>query len=69
MLLISGNGDVIEPDEGIVAIGSGAWPPRRGNGPLRHRPNWMCAGLSKGAMTIAASLCVFTNDRITIEEL
>jgi ATP-dependent HslUV protease subunit HslV len=47
MLLISGNGDVIEPDEGIVAIGSGAWPPRRRQRPFSIRPSWMCAGLSR----------------------
>jgi ATP-dependent protease HslVU (ClpYQ) peptidase subunit len=47
MLLISGNGDVIEPDEGIVAIGSGVWPAQARQRPFSIRPNWMCAGLSR----------------------
>ena len=70
MLLISGNGDVIEPDEGIVAIGSGrCGRPGRRHGPVPADRTGMPARAWETAMTIASSLCVFTNDRITIEEL
>jgi ATP-dependent HslUV protease subunit HslV len=47
-----------------------AWRPRRGHGPFAATPNWICAAkIVEVSMKIAASLCVFTNDRITIEEI
>lgn len=68
-LVISGTGDVIEPDDGVIGIGSG--------GPYAAAAARALAGFSEldarriaeEAMKIAASLCVHTNDRITIEEL
>jgi ATP-dependent HslUV protease subunit HslV len=69
MLLISGNGDVIEPDEGIVAIGSGAVAAQAAATALYEHTELEPRRIVEVAMTIAASLCVFTNDRITIEEL
>ena len=69
MLLISGNGDVIEPDEGIVAIGSGGVAAQAAATALCRQTELDIRQIVETAMTIAASLCVFTNDCITIEEL
>ena len=69
MLLISGNGDVIEPDEGIVAIGSGGVAAQAAATALFHETELDVRRIVEVSMTIAASLCVYTNDRITIEEL
>lgn len=69
MLLISGNGDVIEPDEGIVAIGSGAVAAQAAATALARQTELDSRRIVETAMNIAASLCVFTNDRITIEEI
>jgi ATP-dependent HslUV protease subunit HslV len=69
MLLISGNGDVIEPDEGLVAIGSGGVAAQAAATALTEKTTLGARQIVETAMTIAASLCVFTNDRITIEEL
>jgi ATP-dependent HslUV protease subunit HslV len=55
MYLLSGNGDVIEPDEGVIGIGSG--------GQIAQ------AAAVEAAMQIAGSICVYTNDAITIEEI
>ncbi|MBC2710024.1 MAG: ATP-dependent protease subunit HslV [Desulfosarcina sp.] len=68
MLLISGNGDVIEPDEGIVAIGSGGVAAHAAATALFHQTELDPRQIVEVSMKIAASLCVFTNDRITIEE-
>lgn len=68
-LIISGNGDVIEPDNGVTSIGSG--------GPYAHAAAKALTGFSnldartivEEAMKIAASICIYTNDRIIVEEL
>ena len=69
MLLISGNGDVIEPDEGIVAIGSGAVAAQASAIALFHQTELDVRRIVEVSMQIAASLCVFTNDHFTIETL
>ena len=66
MLVITGNGDVLEPEGGIVAIGSG------GNYALAAARALVdyeadAEKLARRAMAIAAEVCVFTNDRLTIE--
>ncbi|MBM4287982.1 MAG: ATP-dependent protease subunit HslV [Deltaproteobacteria bacterium] len=67
--LISGTGDVIEPDEGVMAIGSGgAYAQAAAYALLRHT-NMPPAEICREAMTIAADLCIFSNDQISIEEL
>ncbi len=68
MLIISGNGDVMEPDEGIAAIGSGAVAAQASATALYHQTELDVRRIVEVSMKIAASLCVFTNDRITIEE-
>ena len=68
MLLISGNGDVIEPDEGVVAIGSGGVAAQAAATALMQQTDLDPHRIVEVSMTIAASLCVYTNEHITIEE-
>jgi ATP-dependent HslUV protease subunit HslV len=67
--LISGNGDVIEPDEDVIAIGSGGVAAQAAATALFRHAGLDAEGIVREAMTIAASLCVYTNDRLTIEAL
>jgi len=67
--LISGNGDVIEPDEGVVAIGSGGVAAQAAATALIANTDLDARGIVEKAMKIAASICIYTNDTITIEEL
>jgi ATP-dependent HslUV protease subunit HslV len=67
--LISGNGDVIEPDEGIVAIGSGGVAAQAAAKALIEHADLDARGTVQEAMKIAASICIYTNDVITIEEM
>ena len=69
MFLISGNGDVIEPDEGIIGIGSGGTAAQAAATALYKHTDLDARGIVEEAMRIAASLCVYTNDAVTIEEL
>jgi len=67
--LISGTGDVIEPDDGIVAIGSGgSYALAAARSLLRHT-ELSAKELVKEAMKISAEICIYTNANITIEEL
>ena len=67
--LISGNGDVIEPDEGIVAIGSGGVAAQAAATALIENTDLDARSIVQKAMIIAASICIYTNDSITIEEI
>jgi len=67
--LISGTGDVIEPDEGVMAIGSGAPYALAAARALMAHTEMSAGDICREAMTIAASLCVYTNKEIVIEEL
>jgi ATP-dependent HslUV protease subunit HslV len=68
MYLISGNGDVIEPDEEIIGIGSGGVSAQAAAAALIRHTQLDARGIVEEAMRIAASLCVYTNDKIIIEE-
>ncbi|OGC91432.1 MAG: HslU--HslV peptidase proteolytic subunit [candidate division Zixibacteria bacterium RBG_16_48_11] len=68
-LIISGNGDVIEPDDGIVAIGSGGPYALAAARALLEYSNLDARGVVEKSLLIASGICVFTNDKITIEEL
>jgi ATP-dependent HslUV protease subunit HslV len=68
-LVISGNGDVIEPDDGIVAIGSGGAYALAAARALRSHSDLDAAAIVKKSIEIASSICVYTNDKIIIEEL
>lgn len=69
MFLISGNGDVIEPDEGILGIGSGGVAAQAAATALLQHTDRDARGVVEEAMRIAGSICVFTNDSVTIEEM
>jgi len=68
-LLISGNGDVIEPEGGIVAIGSGGSFALAAARALSEHTDQTAREIAENAMKIAAEMCVFTNDVFTIEEI
>jgi ATP-dependent HslUV protease subunit HslV len=68
-LVISGNGDVIEPDDGIVAIGSGGPYALAAARALKAHSDLDAQTILKKSIEIASSICVYTNDHIIIEEL
>jgi len=68
-LIISGTGDVIEPDDGVIGIGSGGGYAAAAARALVKHSTLSAREIVDEAMRIAAGLCVYTNDRITIEEL
>jgi len=68
-LVISGNGDVIEPDDGVTAIGSGGPYAHAAAKALTEFSNLDARAIVEEAMKIAASICIYTNDRIIVEEL
>lgn len=67
--IISGTGDVIEPDDGIIGIGSGGPYAAAAARALVNFSDLDARRIVEEAMRIAASLCVYTNDRITVEEI
>lgn len=69
MLVISGNGEVIEPDQDFVAIGSGGnYAYAAANGLFNHT-EMTAEEIAKESLKIAASICVYTNDNISVEKL
>ncbi|MBW1759594.1 MAG: ATP-dependent protease subunit HslV [Deltaproteobacteria bacterium] len=69
IFLISGNGDVIEPDEGYISIGSGSVGAQAAATALLNHTDLDARGIVEESMKIACSMCVYTNDSVTIEEL
>lgn len=69
LLVISGGGEVIEPDDGVVAIGSGGPYALAAARALVKHAKLPAAEIAREAMFIAAEICVYTNKEITIEEL
>ncbi len=68
--LVSGNGDLLQPDEdGLLAIGSGANFALAAARALTRHTRLPAADVAREAMGIAAEICVYTNDRITLEEI
>ncbi len=67
--LLSGNGDVIEPDSGVISIGSGSVGAQAAATALMTHTELDAKTIAKEAMAIAASLCIYTNTHLTIEEL
>jgi len=68
-LIISGNGDVVEPDDGIVAIGSGGPYALAAARALKEFSDLDAKGIVKKSLEIASSICVYTNQNFFIEEL
>ncbi|MDT8901282.1 ATP-dependent protease subunit HslV [Anaeroselena agilis] len=69
MLIISGNGEVIEPDDGVTAIGSGGPYALAAARALAAHSSLTAPEIAREALTIAADICVYTNNHITVEEL
>ncbi len=69
MLLISGNGDVIQPDEPILATGSGGDFARSAALALYRNTDLDARKIVEEAMKIAGEICIYTNQNITIEEI
>jgi ATP-dependent HslUV protease subunit HslV len=69
MYLLSGNGDVIEPDEGVIGIGSGGQIAQAAAMALLKHAELEARAVVEAAMQIAASICIYTNGTITVEEI
>lgn len=69
MLIISGNGDIIEPDGDVAAIGSGGPYAQAAATALIQFTELSAAQIAQNALSIAAEICIFTNDKITLEEI
>ena len=67
--LLSGNGDLIEPDDGIIAIGSGGAYALAAAKALARHTDLGARQIAQESMAIAAGICIYTNDIITIEGL
>ncbi len=69
-LLISGTGDLISPEEGVLAVGSGGpYALAAARVLLKHRPELSAAEIARESLTIASTIDIYTNDRITLEEI
>lgn len=68
-LLLSGTGDVIEPDEGVIAIGSGGSYALSAARALLRNTDLSAAEIARKSLEIAAEICVYTNDQIILEEV
>jgi ATP-dependent HslUV protease subunit HslV len=68
-LLISGTGDVIEPDEGVIAIGSGGSYALAAARALVRNTDLSAAEIARRSLEIAAEICVYTNHEIVVEEM
>ncbi len=69
LLIISGNGEVIEPDDGVTAIGSGGPYALAAARALVRHSELPAQDIARQALEIAADICVFTNNHIIVEEL
>ena len=67
--LIAGNGDLIEPDDGLIAIGSGGPYALAAARALLKYTNLSAKEIAEEAMRIAAKICIYTNDSVSVEEL
>ncbi|MCA1580493.1 MAG: ATP-dependent protease subunit HslV [Acidobacteria bacterium] len=69
-LLLSGTGDLISPEEGLLAVGSGgAYALAAARALLKHRPDLTAADIARESLLIASTIDIYTNDRITLEEV
>jgi ATP-dependent HslUV protease subunit HslV len=68
-LLISGNGDVIEPEHGLIAIGSGGPFAQAAAMALLENTDLDAESIARKALGIAADICIYTNSNLTIETL
>lgn len=70
LLVVSGSGEVIEPDDGLIAIGSGGnFALSAGRAMKKHGDELDAETIARDALEIAADICVFTNDQIIVETI
>jgi len=70
LLLISGNGEIIEPDDGILAIGSGgSFALAAGRALKTYAPHLSAREIAEASLRTAAEICVFTNNNLVVDEL
>ncbi|MDI3534745.1 MAG: ATP-dependent HslUV protease, peptidase subunit HslV [Thermosediminibacterales bacterium] len=69
LLVISGNGEVIEPDDNIAAVGSGGSFALAAARALLKHSNLTASQIAEESLKIASSICVYTNDYITVEQI
>lgn len=69
IFVLSGDGNVIEPEDGIAAIGSGGSYAQAAAKALLENTNMAAGEIARKALHIAAEICVYTNDQITVEEM
>jgi len=69
MLILSGNGEVIDPDDGVAAIGSGGNFALAAARALVQNTDLSAEAIAVKALEIAASICVYTNDHISVETI
>ena len=68
-LILTGNGDVIEPEEGIIAIGSGGPFAQSAAKALLHNTDLSAKEIVEKGLTIAGDICIYTNNHLTIEQI
>ncbi len=68
-LILSGTGDVLEPEDGIIGIGSGGTYALAAARALIDQPGLDAEAIARKAMAIAADICIYTNDNVTLETL
>jgi ATP-dependent HslUV protease subunit HslV len=69
ILVLSGTGDIIEPDDGIAAIGSGGPYAQAAAKALIQHTDLTAEEIVRAAMKVAADICIYTNERVTVETL
>lgn len=69
LFLVSGNGEVIEPDDDVIAVGSGGPYALAAARALLKHSHLSCREVAEEALRIAADICVYTNSNLTVEEL
>jgi ATP-dependent HslUV protease subunit HslV len=69
LLVVSGSGEIIEPDDGIAAVGSGGSYALAAARALARHTSLTAAEIARESLEIAADICVYTNNHITVEQL
>ena len=69
VLVVSGNGDVIEPDDGIAAVGSGGPYAVAAARALARPPQFSAEKIATEALGLAAEICIYTNDNVSVVTL
>jgi ATP-dependent HslUV protease subunit HslV len=69
MLVLSGSGEVLEPDDSIAAVGSGGAYALAAARALMRNTQLSAAEIARQSLEIAADICIYTNSRISIEEI